>query len=241
MFDHALTSTLPSLMPSSLMPSCSLSIFPSLQENQRATEELKKKFDQLSKQMNALDGTMQDRLDSLESAHHRLESYVHDMTDKCVSLEAHHHVHDRLEEVERQVLEMARVASLSPPSPPPPPPSSPPRDERIDVLMQRLEEFEASWSATTLESVEKTSMRLLAMEQRLEGVSRGQREYIQRSGSERRTEDRQIDNNTRTIEMLEEEVRSVKKQLIETLSIFSKRREKAASGSPAIMSRSRML
>lgn len=188
--------------------------------------------------MNALDGTMQDRLDSLESAHHRLESYVHDMTDKCVSLEAHHHVHDRLEEVERQVLEMARVASSSPPSPPP---SSPPRDERIDVLMQRLEEFEASWSATTLESVEKTSMRLLAMEQRLEGVSRGQREYIQRSGSERRMEDRQIDNNTRTIEMLEEEVRSVKKLLIETLSIFSKRREKAASGSPAIVPRNRML
>ena len=172
-------------------------------------------------QLNVLDSTSQDRHEAMESTHRRLENYINDVTEKCVSLEAHHELQARMNDLERRM-----ELSQAPPA----------RDERIGVLMSRLEEFESSWSSATLESVEKTTMRLLAMEQKMDAVTRTQREYIQRSGSARRMEDRQMETNTRTIEILEEETRSVKRQLTEALQLFSKRRE--AMGSPAIMTRS---
>ena len=54
-----------------------------------------------------------------------------------------------------------------------------------------------------------------------------QREYIIRAGTNRRAEDRQIETNTRTIEIIEDETRSVKRQLAETLALFSKKKEKS--------------
>ena len=197
----------------------------SYQDVQRTSDDTRRQIDILVTQLNTLDSTVQDRHEALESTHRRLENYVNDVTEKCVSLEAHHELEIKINTLEQQI-EVLRQ---------PPPPVL--HDNRIDILMHRLEDFENSWSATTLESVEKTSMRLLAMEQRLDGVARTQKEYIQRSGLSRRTEDRQIETNTKTIEILEEETRSVKRQLTETLKMFSKRRE--MMGSPAILTRSR--
>lgn len=172
-----------------------------------------------------MNSTFQNQIDQLKSSHHHLENYVNDVTDKCVSLDAHRDLQARTLQLEREVHALRQQQEMPLPI-----------DPRVDLLMKRLEDFENSWSAATLESIEKTSMRLLAMEQRLESVARSQVEYIQRAGSSRRSEDRQIETNTRTIEIIEEETRSVKRQLTEALALFSKR--KVAMGSPAILLKS---
>lgn len=184
------------------------------------------KLDAMVSQLTTLDGALQEQLTDLDAANHRLENYVNQVTEKCVSLEAHHDLQQRLYAMEKEVHRLKQ-------------PVPAPKDNRIDLLMARLEDFENAWSATTLDSVEKTSMRLLAMEQKLETVARTQREYIQRSGAERRSEDRQIETNARTIDIIEEETRSVKRQLTEALALFSKRREQQGS-SFVPMTRSRV-
>ena len=93
--------------------------------------------------------------------------------------------------------------------------------------MTRLKDAEIS----SLESVEQTSIRLLSMEERLDRIVRDQRESMKRAGSSRRAEDRQIETNRRTIEILEEEIRTVKRQLTETLALFNERRQNVATPS----------
>ena len=201
------------------------------QEHQNTTARLNEKIDAVPAQLNAMDAHCQEHRDALKAAQDRLHNEVHAMTEKCVSLEAHHELQTRttlLEQELQQLREEQHTSAMQ---------DVALRDQSLQALMQRLDMFENSWSATTIDSVEKTSMRLLAMEQKLEAVARSQREYIIRAGTNRRAEDRQIETNTRTIEIIEDETRSVKRQLAETLKLFSKK--KVENGSPAVLVRSR--
>ena len=201
------------------------------QENQNTTARLNEKIDAVPAQLNAMDVHCQEHREALKAAQDRLHNELHAMTEKCVSLEAHHELQTRttlLEQELQQLREEQHTSAMQ---------DVASRDQSLQALIQRLDMFENSWSATTIDSVEKTSMRLLAMEQKLEAVARSQREYIIRAGTNRRAEDRQIETNTRTIEIIEDETRSVKRQLAETLALFSKK--KVENGSPAVLVRSR--
>ena len=147
---------------------------------------------------------METRYESMAETMVKLEAFVDAMASRCVSIEAHNNLIERVAALERNDLHYADLHS-----------------KQYDEAMKRLNNSEVS----TLESVEQTSIRLLTMEERLDTMVRDQRDLSQRSGASRRMEDRQIDTNRKTIEIIEEEVRTVKRQLRDTLSLFSDRRE----------------
>lgn len=165
--------------------------------------------------MDALETSVKTRFEGMVETMSTLEGYVDAMASRCVSIEAHNDLIERLAALERNNLHHTDLQS-----------------KHYDEAMQRLNNSEVS----TLESVEQTSIRLLTMEERLDTVVRDQRDLSQRSGSSRRMEDRQIDTNRRTIEIVEEEVRTVKRQLRDALALFSDRREYRREKSPRVLS-----
>ena len=176
---------------------------------QDGSDRLEAKVQKLQTQLDALEASVETRFQGIVESMSRVEGYVDAMASRCVSIEAHNKLIERVAALERSELHNAEFHS-----------------KRYDDAIKRLNDSEAS----AFESVEQTSIRLLTMEERLDTVVRNQRDFSQRSGASRRMEDRQIDTNRRTIEILEEEIRTVKRQLRDTLSLFSDRRELRKEG-----------